>query len=80
MSKEKKVNDLGIDVETRTKRRLIARLAKLKTTTSVEDGGEYRQDRSYSIVYVSTTKTEEELDDWLYNTKDDIEYVGVFQR
>ena len=69
----------GIDVETRHKGLLIHRLRALKTTESVEDGGEYYEDRNYSQVWLTTSWTEKELDDWLYRTKG-IEYVGTFER
>lgn len=70
---------LGIDVATKDKSKLIVRLARLKTTTSVVDGGQYSQDRNLSQVHIDTTWTEAELDDWLYSTKG-IEYVGTFSR
>ncbi len=75
------MNKIGIDVVTRCRNELIRRLDKLKTTESVEDGGMYWADKSYSQVHVVTSWTEEELDDWLYTTKfsKDFEYVGTFE-
>lgn len=67
----------GIDVRTKDKQLLIVRLAGLKTTIQVEDGGVYREDDSYSQVHVESSWTEEQLESWLYTTKG-IEYVGVF--
>lgn len=72
--------NLGIDVETRDVNRLISRLAKLKSTIIIENGGAYHADKSYSQVHITTTMTEDELDDWLYRTKHDCEYVGTFER
>ncbi len=57
---------IGIDVETKFKNNLIRRLNKLKAVDFVSDGGAYRQDESYSKVYVKTTMAEGDLDDWLY--------------
>ena len=76
---EKYVYELGIDVETKHKRKLITRLRSLKTTVMVEDGGEYREDRHISQVHIDTTWNESQLDDWLYRTKG-IEYIGTFMR
>ncbi len=73
------MNTLGIDVLTKDKANLIHRLAALKTTESVCDGGMYHEDRSYSQVHLETTWDEDQLDLWLYKTKG-IEYVGVFSR
>lgn len=73
------IHRIGIDVTTRTQKRLIRRLAALKTTIDVQDGGVYREDTSYSQVHLITTKTEAEVDDWLYKTKDDIDFVGTFE-
>ena len=73
------MNHLGIDVRTKDKKRLIARLKGLVSTVSVEDGGAYYEDLSYSQVWLTTHKTEKELDDWLYKTRG-IEYVGTFTR
>ncbi len=73
------MNHFGIDVRTKDKRVLIARLKGLVSTVRVSDGGVYREDASYSQVHITTNKSEKELDDWLYSTKG-IEYVGVFER
>jgi hypothetical protein len=72
------MNALGIDVDTSGKREIIRRLARLKSVHSVEDGGMYREDRSYSQIHVVTTMTEDELDDWLYKYSP-CDYVGVFE-
>lgn len=73
------MNNLGIDVRTKDKKRLIARLLSLVSTVRATDGGAYREDASYSQVWVTTHKTEGELNDWLYTTHG-IEYVGTFER
>ena len=64
-----------IDVETIDKNHIIRRLDRLKTTISVEDNGEYHQDRSYSQIKIDTTWTEEKLEDWLY--QGNFDYVGT---
>lgn len=71
-------NKLGIDVETRHKANLIRRLATLKTTVSVADGGKYHEDLSFSQVHLETSWSEGDLDLWLYETKG-IDYVGTFE-
>ncbi len=73
------MNHLGIDVETKDKFKIIARLSKLKTTRAVTDGGMYNEDHKYSQIQIDTDWTEAELEDWLYRTKG-IEYVGTFVR
>lgn len=73
------MNNLGIDVKTKDKAHLIRRLRALKTTDTVEDGGMYHEDRSYSQVWLTTEWSEKELDDWLYRTKG-INYIGTFER
>ena len=73
------MNNLGIDTKTKGKKALISRLKALKTTISVCDGGEYCQDRSLSQIHISTSWTEEELENWLYNAKN-VDYIGVFKR
>ena len=79
--KEKEtVYSLGIDVLTKDKKKLITRLAKLKTTISVTDGGEYSMDRHYSQIHIDTHMTEEQLDNWLYKVKHNADYQGTFHR
>lgn len=73
------MNNLGIDVETADKTKLIEALADLSTTSYVLDGGEYKEDSHFSQVWLRTEWTEKGLDDWLYTTHD-IMYVGCFER
>lgn len=73
------MNYLGIDIRTKDARRLIARLKRLKSTISVEYGGAYWEDPSYSQVHLTTTWSEGKLDDWLYRTKHGCQYVGAFE-
>ena len=72
------ISTLGIDVKTADKRRLITRLKGLVSTVRVEDGGVYHEDPAYSLVWVTTHKTEQEMDDWLY--KSGLDFIGVFER
>ncbi len=71
------MNSFIIDVETHDKKNIIRRLGALKSTSFVEDGGMYHEDRSYSQILVSTAFTEQELEDWLY--KGNFDYVGVVE-
>ena len=73
------MNHFGIDVYTKDKAKLIARLKRLVSTITATDGGEYREDKNLSQVHLTTNKTEAQLDAWLYKTKG-IEYVGIFER
>jgi hypothetical protein len=73
-----KTHNLGIDCDTRGKKALIRRLARLKSVEYVEDGSEYQMDHNYSQVRVTTTMCEDALEDWLYKYSP-IDYVGVFQ-
>ena len=71
------MNHLFVDVVSKDARKLIGRLNRLAGTRAV-DRGEYLfpGPTGYSQVLVSTDKTEEELDDWLYSVKHGCEYVG----
>lgn len=73
------MNHFGIDVYTKDKAKLIARLKRLVSTITATDGGVYRDYKSFSQVHLTTNKTEAQLDAWLDKTKD-IEYVGIFER
>lgn len=64
-----------IDILTYEKCQVLSRLKRLVSTVDVQDGGVYHQDHSYSQILITTTKTEEELDNWLYENHFD--YVGV---
>tara|TARA_R100001377_G_scaffold51198_1_gene29947 strand:- start:339 stop:575 length:237 start_codon:yes stop_codon:yes gene_type:complete len=68
---------LIIDIATADVNKLVARLARLKTTQHVQDGGAYREDIYYSQVLLDTSKTEAEVDMWLYSMKKPLECVGV---
>ncbi len=72
------MNKLGIDCMTATKGKIIAMLQPLATTIEVRDGGKYWEGPEYSQVFLDTTWTESELDDFLYNMNTD--YVGTYER
>lgn len=72
--------NLGIDVRTADVAKLMARLKRLTTTASVGDGGAYWEDPSYSQIHLTTTLSEEEIDDWLWAAEHGCDYVGVFKR
>ena len=47
---------------------------------SYEDDGEYLSDMEYSQIRITTTKTQKELEDWLYETKfKNFTHVGVIE-
>lgn len=70
-------NTVGIDVSGDFKP-VLNRLAKLKTTDYIEYEGEYLNCPGYHMVEVKTSKTLEELEDWLYGISGDFDY-GVFE-
>lgn len=74
------VYNLAIDVVTKDAKRLINRLKRLKSTNHIENGGMYSMDLSYSQIWIQTTMSENDLDDWLYNVNHGCEYVGIFSR
>lgn len=74
------MNALLIDCETHGKAGLIRALRRLKSTIKVEDGGEYREDASYSQVWLDTTRTADEVDTWAYGVRVGSCVVGVVER
>lgn len=67
-----------IDVETRSLKNILRRVKQLKSTVSAEDGGVYWEDPSYAKIRLESTKTEREIDEWLYSlTGKNTNYVGV---
>jgi hypothetical protein len=66
---EPAVNYLGIDVETRGAGFLVSRLKRLKTTIAIENTGKYSECREWSKVFIDTVMTEDQLDNWLYETR-----------
>lgn len=74
------MNRLGIDVRTKDANKLMSRLRRLKSTISIEYGGAYWEDLSYSQIHITTTLSESGLDDWLYRVNHRCEYVGTFDR
>lgn len=73
------MNFIGIDVETKHKAKMIAALARLKSTECVADGGMYHSYPSISVVRLTTTLTEAQVDDWACRVKAGDGYVGTFQ-
>lgn len=71
------MNVFKVDVETHDANNIMCRIARLASTESVESLGAYWTDTSYTLLLVHTTKTEDELDDWLWRYGFD--YVGVVQ-
>lgn len=69
-------NTLLIDCHTRSARTIVGKLRKLKTTKACNFGGVYHEDKSLCQVLVNTSKTEAELEAWLYKLKG-VDYVGV---
>lgn len=72
------MNFIGIDVETKHKAKMIAALARLKSTECVADGGVYHSYASISVIRLTTTLTEEQVDEWACRVKAGDGYVGTF--
>lgn len=72
------MNCFIIDCRTRGKSEGIARLKKLKSTIEAYDGGVYRMDGQYSQIWIDTTWTESQLENWLWQAKfRHFHYIGV---
>jgi hypothetical protein len=54
------------------------RLKALTTTQDVRGPFQYWQDMSLCQILVTTSMSEEELDDWLYRVDHKCEYIGTF--
>ena len=65
-----------IDVETHDVKRLVRRLKRLNSTIEVYDNGEYTDCTEYSQVFINSTKTEAEIENWLWQYSN-CDYVGV---
>ena len=70
-------NFIGIDCEVKDSKHLTKRLLALKSTERVVFGGVYREDPALCQLHVVTTKTESEVDHWLWSTQG-IGYIGTF--
>ena len=70
---------LGFDVETASAKYTVRRLATLKTTDAVENMGAYGECPEYTKVFIDTTWTEAQLEEWLYRTSG-VNAVGAFER
>ena len=68
---------VGIDVETRQAARLRRVLRRWRAVRRVEDGGQYREDRSYSQVHIWTTLPLAEVERRL-DTLNHVDHIGVF--
>ena len=60
------MHKLYMDVSTSEANMILRRIKKLKDTLFAESDGAYHQCRNWSRLYIETTKTEEEMDDWSY--------------
>jgi hypothetical protein len=78
------IHFLGVDVQTDTLRPLLRALQRKKDILAFESRGAYREDASYTKVFVDTTMTESELEDWLHGLggkrSPEICIVGAFTR
>lgn len=69
-----------VDCTTADKKELMAALAAVEGITSVEDGGVYREDASYSQVHIQTLNAVwslKDLDELLYSLNYDV--VGIVE-
>lgn len=70
-------HSVGIDVETRQAARLCSALRRWKDVITVEHGGRYREDRSYSQVHIWTTLPLAEVERRL-DALNHVDHIGVF--
>ncbi len=73
------MNMLGVDADTGYMPALIRALKGKGSVIAFQSRGEYKEDASYTKVFVDTTMTESELEDWLHSLKD-VSIVGAFTR
>lgn len=70
---------LGIDVTTRDARRLVARLKRLKSTQAAGIIGAYHEYPTLSQIWVETSRSVEDMGDWLWRVNHGCGHVGVFE-
>ncbi len=83
MNMNKELHFLGVDCSTSGKKLLIHWLKLRKEIIATEDRGEYREDRSYTKLWVDATVDEkglEELLDAWRPLRADAEVFGTFTR
>lgn len=75
------MNYVGIDVYTISLKYIIRRLRGLKSTLNVIDGGLYHYNPVCSQIWLKTTKTCEQVENWFYNCKDEEfhNFIGTFE-
>ncbi len=61
--------EVTIDVETHGAKELIRSLKRLKSTSDILDCGQYRNCTEWTQLRITTSKTESELEDWIFNRK-----------
>ena len=66
-----------IDTETKGHRKIYNRLAKLKTTISIQDNGQYHNCPECSQISIKSTLSADDLDHWLW--ENNLDYIGVVE-
>ena len=61
---------LGVDTTATAGSHFVRRLRNLKSTVRLIDYGRYRECPEWRMLYLETTMTEPELDDWCYRFHD----------
>lgn len=69
------MNNLIIDTQTKGHKKILSRLKKLKSSIDVQDNGQYRNCPECSQISLTTTKTEKQIDHWLWSNN--LDYMGV---
>jgi len=72
------MNTFIIDICTYDARKMFHRLKKLVSTVNIQEPAMYINANECCQVIVDTTKSEDELDGWLYTNNFD--YIGVVSR
>lgn len=73
------IHKLGIDLTGKLSGETRKRLEALATTVAISSLKPYNDDPKYFQLWIDTTKSEAELDDWLCRTKC-VEHVSVWHR
>ena len=74
---EIQINAFLIDTHTDSHREVIEAVSELEETVHVDDDGRYNFCQECSRIYLESSMSENELDQWLW--KSGLEYIGVVE-
>lgn len=79
MKTNKPIRAFYLDIRTHQAQAVIRTLKRYKTTIEVQYDGPYREDPSYSRIYLATTLTESALESYLLRHNYPIDIVGIIE-